>query len=53
MKEYEFLALMQDYLLVLDYERMFNNLFMFSSYHVSMEQYMIELFWYGLLQDLK
>ena len=53
MKEHEFLALRQDHLSVLNYERMFNDLFMFSSYHVSMEQCMIEIFRHRLLHDLK
>jgi len=44
MKEYEFLALRQGDMSMLEYKRRFNDISMFAPHHVPPKQHMIEKF---------
>jgi hypothetical protein len=53
MKEQEFLALRQDGMLVLEYERRFHDLSLFTPHYIPSEQHMIEKLMDGFRQELK
>ena len=53
MKEQEFLALRQGMMLVLEYERRFNDLSLFAPYYVPIEKHMIEKLRDGFRQELR
>ncbi|XP_061947386.1 uncharacterized protein LOC133670792 [Populus nigra] len=53
MKEHEFLALRQEGISVLEYERRFYDLSLFASHYVPSEQHMIEKLRNGFRQELK
>jgi hypothetical protein len=53
MKEHEFLALRQEGMSVLEYERRFHDLSLFAPYYVPSEQHMIEKLRDGFRQELK
>jgi CRISPR/Cas system-associated protein endoribonuclease Cas2 len=53
MKEQEFLALRQEGMSILEYERRFHNLSIFAPYYVPSEQHMIEKLRDSFRQELK
>lgn len=53
MKEYEFLALKQERMTIVEYERRLHDLSIFVPYHVPIEQHMIEKLQEGFRQDLQ
>ena len=53
MKEHEFLALRQEGMSVLEYERRFHDLSLFTPHYVPSEQHMIEKLRDGFRQELK
>jgi hypothetical protein len=53
MKEYEFLALKHEGMSVIEYERRFHDLSLFTPYNVPSEQHMIEKLRDGFRQELK
>jgi hypothetical protein len=52
-KEQEFLALRQGVMLVLEYERRFNDLSLFAPYYVPTEKHMIMKLRVGFWQELR
>jgi len=53
MKEYEFLALKQERMTIVEFEKRLHDLSIFVPYHVSIEQHMIEKLQKGFKQDLQ
>lgn len=53
MKEYEFLALKQERMKIVKYERRLHDPSIFVPYHVLIEQHMIEKLQEGFRQDLQ
>jgi hypothetical protein len=53
MKEHEFLALKHEGMSVIEYERRFHDLSLFTPYNVPSEQHMIEKLRDGFRQELK